>query len=146
MALRTDGNHRYSCTKNKRSPFVSYTRPRALPLQHDQLMSEHSSLQVEDFDLNGEASSVNKKHGSATIVADVKRFSHQINTDEFFDTHMFRQATRSRISRASRPLHRLPASRSSNGSFSFDNFDLKSTRILLSQFEPQPSKSVVTTG
>lgn len=25
---------------------------------------------------------------SATIVADVKRFSHQINTDEVFDTHM----------------------------------------------------------
>jgi hypothetical protein len=24
---------------------------------------------------------------SATIVADVKRFSHQINTDEVFDTH-----------------------------------------------------------
>jgi hypothetical protein len=30
MALRTDGNHRYSWTKNKRSPFVSRTRPRIL--------------------------------------------------------------------------------------------------------------------
>jgi hypothetical protein len=30
MALRTDGNHRYSWTKNKRSPFVSWTRPRTL--------------------------------------------------------------------------------------------------------------------
>src|ERR1700716_3245390 len=30
MALRTDGNHRYSWTKNKRSPFVSRTRPRTL--------------------------------------------------------------------------------------------------------------------
>jgi hypothetical protein len=28
MALRTDGNHRYSWMKNKRSPFVSRTRPR----------------------------------------------------------------------------------------------------------------------
>src|SRR5437016_13087203 len=27
MALSTDGNHRYSRTKNKRSPFVSWTRP-----------------------------------------------------------------------------------------------------------------------
>jgi hypothetical protein len=30
MALRIDGNHRYSMTKNKRSPFVSWTRPRTL--------------------------------------------------------------------------------------------------------------------
>ena len=30
MALSTDGNHRYSTTKNKRSPFVSWTRPRIL--------------------------------------------------------------------------------------------------------------------
>jgi hypothetical protein len=30
MALSTDGNHRYSRTKNKRSPFVSWTRPRTL--------------------------------------------------------------------------------------------------------------------
>jgi hypothetical protein len=30
MALRTDGNHRYSWTKNKRSPFVSWIRPRTL--------------------------------------------------------------------------------------------------------------------
>jgi hypothetical protein len=28
MALRTDGNHRYSWMKNKRSLFVSRTRPR----------------------------------------------------------------------------------------------------------------------
>jgi hypothetical protein len=28
MALRTDGNHRYSWTRNKRSSFVSWTRPR----------------------------------------------------------------------------------------------------------------------
>src|SRR5258708_5425557 len=30
MALRIDGNHRYSMTKNKRSPFVSRTRPLTL--------------------------------------------------------------------------------------------------------------------
>src|SRR5438093_4754446 len=28
MAFRTDGNHRYRWTKNKRSPFVRWTRPR----------------------------------------------------------------------------------------------------------------------
>src|SRR5258705_8800830 len=31
MALRIDGNHRYSMIKNKRSPFVSWTRPLTLP-------------------------------------------------------------------------------------------------------------------
>jgi hypothetical protein len=30
MAFRTDEDHRYSMTKNKRSPFVSWTRPRTL--------------------------------------------------------------------------------------------------------------------
>jgi hypothetical protein len=30
IALRTGGNHRYSMTKNKRSPFVSWTRPLTL--------------------------------------------------------------------------------------------------------------------
>ena len=30
MGLRTDGNQRYIMTKNKRSPFVSWTRPLAL--------------------------------------------------------------------------------------------------------------------
>ena len=39
------------------------------------------------FDLNGEANSVRKKHSSATIIVDVKRFAHQINTDEVFGTH-----------------------------------------------------------
>ena len=29
-ALRTDGNQRYSCTKNRRSLFVKATRPRTL--------------------------------------------------------------------------------------------------------------------
>jgi hypothetical protein len=28
MDFSTDGNHRYSWTKNKRSPFVRWTRPR----------------------------------------------------------------------------------------------------------------------
>jgi hypothetical protein len=91
MALRTDGNHRYSCTKNKRSPFVSCTRPRILPLQHDQLMSEHSIFRFKSgiSDLNSEASSVNKKHSSATIVADVKRSCHQIKRTKF-STHSHR--------------------------------------------------------
>src|SRR6266567_4652001 len=40
MALRIDGNHRYIMTKNKRSQFVSWTRPLNPPLQHNQLMSE----------------------------------------------------------------------------------------------------------
>ena len=30
MTFRTDGNHRYSWTKNKRSLFVNWTRPRTI--------------------------------------------------------------------------------------------------------------------
>ncbi len=35
----------------------------------------------------GEANSVRKKHNSATIVADVKRFGHQINRYGVLGTH-----------------------------------------------------------
>jgi hypothetical protein len=48
--------------------------------------AQHFLLQVGDFDLNGEASSVNKKHSSATIVAVVKRSCHQIKRTKFY-TH-----------------------------------------------------------
>ena len=39
------------------------------------------------FDLNGDAKCIRKKPNNATIVADVKRFCHQINTDEVLGTH-----------------------------------------------------------
>jgi hypothetical protein len=38
------------------------------------------------LDLKSEATRFEKRNISATIVADVKRFSHQINTDEVFGT------------------------------------------------------------
>src|SRR6266516_7684162 len=76
MALSTDGNHRYSRTKNKRSPFVSWTRPSAA-------FSASSRL----FDLNGETDRVRKRQKSAIIAVDVRRFGHAINTDEVFGTH-----------------------------------------------------------
>jgi tripartite-type tricarboxylate transporter receptor subunit TctC len=41
--------------------------------------------------LNGEANSVSKKQNSATIVADVRRFYHQINPDGVFGTHTSRK-------------------------------------------------------
>jgi hypothetical protein len=37
--------------------------------------------------LNSDASKLRKKQSSATIEADVKRFVHQINTDDVFGTH-----------------------------------------------------------
>ena len=65
-----------------------WTRPRSLRLQNDQLMSERGILRLKSTSrLDGKANSVNKKHGNATIVVDVKRFGHQINTDEVFGTH-----------------------------------------------------------
>jgi hypothetical protein len=39
------------------------------------------------LDLKSAATRFKQKNISATIVADVKRFSYQINTDEVFDTH-----------------------------------------------------------
>jgi len=39
------------------------------------------------LDLKSEATRFTKRNISATIVADVKRFSQQINTDELFGTH-----------------------------------------------------------
>jgi hypothetical protein len=38
------------------------------------------------FDLNGEANSARKKHSSAIIAADVKRFCYTIKTNEVFGT------------------------------------------------------------
>src|SRR5207247_5815810 len=39
------------------------------------------------FDLKSDATRLKMRNISATIMADVMRFSHQINTDEVFDTH-----------------------------------------------------------
>jgi len=39
------------------------------------------------LDLNDEATRFKKRNISATIVANVRRFCHRINTDEVFGTH-----------------------------------------------------------
>ena len=39
------------------------------------------------MDLKSEATRFKKRNISATIVANVRRFCHQINMDEVFDTH-----------------------------------------------------------
>jgi hypothetical protein len=44
MALRIDGNHRYSRMKNRRSPVENSTRPLTLTSQRDQLMSQRGIL------------------------------------------------------------------------------------------------------
>jgi hypothetical protein len=53
----------------------------------------------------GEANSLKKEHSSATIVADVKRFAHQINTDKVFGKH-----SRSRVTCGLCQLSRKPLS------------------------------------
>ena len=68
IAFTTDGNHRYSRTKNKRSPFVSWTRPRTLRLQHTQLMTERrvlglkSALRLERGDGQGQEEAEERDH------------------------------------------------------------------------------------
>jgi hypothetical protein len=72
MTFRTDGNHRYSMTRNKRSPFVSWTRPRTLRCSTiSWCRSAAFSASSRLFDLNGEANRVRKTQSSAIIAADV---------------------------------------------------------------------------
>jgi hypothetical protein len=88
MALRIDGNQRYSWMKNRRSLLVNWTRPRTLRCSTDsRCLSAAFSASSRLLDLKSEAARFTKRNISATIVADVKRFSHQINTDEVFGTH-----------------------------------------------------------
>src|SRR5947208_13446537 len=88
MAFRTDGNQRYSWTKNKRSPFVSWTRPRTLRRNTlSWYRGAAFSASSRRFDLNGETNTVRKKRSSAIIAVDVRQFGHVINKDEVFGTH-----------------------------------------------------------
>src|SRR6266516_5165440 len=74
--------------KNTRSVFVNWTRPRILRCSTVSLcLSAAFSASSRLLDLKSEATRLKMRNISATIVADVKRFSHQINTDEVFDTH-----------------------------------------------------------
>src|SRR5271166_5662322 len=76
--------------KNWRSLFVNCTRPRTLRCSTISCcLSAVFSASSRLFDLNGEANSLKRKHSSATIAVDVKRFSHQINADEVFGTHRY---------------------------------------------------------
>jgi hypothetical protein len=71
-ALRTDGNQRYSCTKNSRSLFVKGDTTAHLALQQNQLMcSAAFSASSRLFDLKSEATTLSKKDISATMRADV---------------------------------------------------------------------------
>src|SRR5262249_5203212 len=91
MALRTDGNNRYSWTKNKRSPFVSRTRPCTLRRSTiSWCRSAAFSASSRLFDLNGETDRVRKSQKSAIIAVDVRRFGRAINTDQVFGTHRIR--------------------------------------------------------
>ena len=68
MALRTDGNQRYSMTKNKRSLFVSCAR--SLTVRCDDGSAAFLALS-RLFDLNGKANRVRQKQISAIIAAEV---------------------------------------------------------------------------
>ena len=75
IAWRTDGNHRYSWMKNRRSLLVNRTRPRTLRCStvsccRSAAFSASSRL----LDLKSEATRFNNSNISAAIAADVKRF------------------------------------------------------------------------
>ena len=69
MTFRTDGNHRYSWIKNKRSLFVSRTRLCTIRRNITTwCQSAAFSASSRLFDLNGEAKMARAKHSSAIIV------------------------------------------------------------------------------
>src|SRR5207237_9875541 len=99
LAFKTDGNHRYRWTKNTRSPFVNWARPRTFRRSTvSWCLSAAFSASSRPFDLNGEANNASKKHNIATIAADVRRFCYLINPDGVFGTH--RNAATAHLSRS----------------------------------------------
>lgn len=100
MVSRTDGNKRYSQTKNRRSLLVSWTRTCTLRCSTASCcLSAGFSASSRIWDLNGAATRCQRKRISATIAADDRRFCHQINPDEVFGTHTG-SAPRSRLHQA----------------------------------------------
>src|SRR3984893_14357017 len=90
MALRADGNQRYSWIKNRRSLFVNWTRPRTLRCSTISCcLSAAFSASSRHLGLKIEAPRFKRKNITATIVVDVKRFCRQIKTDEVFGTHSY---------------------------------------------------------
>ena len=88
MALRTEGNHPYSWMKKRRSPFVNCTRPRTLRCSTINCrLSAAFSASSRLLDLKSDATRFKKRIISVTLVANVRRFCQQINTDEIFGTH-----------------------------------------------------------
>src|ERR1700730_8289986 len=84
MALRADGNQRYSWIKNRRSLFVNWTRPGTLRCSTISCcLSAAFSASSRLLGLKIEEHRFKRKNISATIVVDVKRFCRQIKTDEF---------------------------------------------------------------
>ena len=73
--------------------FLDFTYSRQASAVHFQQCAEFPTLVAalsassRLLDSKSEAARFTKRNISATIVADVKRFFHQINTDEVFGTH-----------------------------------------------------------
>jgi hypothetical protein len=79
IALRTDGNHRYSWMKNRRSLLVNRTRPRTFRCSTvSSCRSAAFSASSRLLDLKSEAIRFNNRNISAAIVADVRRFCYEI--------------------------------------------------------------------
>src|ERR1700732_2725664 len=73
--------------------FLDFTYSRQASAEHFQQCAEFPTLVAalsassRLLDLKSEAARFTKRNISATIVADGKRFFHQVNTDEVFGTH-----------------------------------------------------------
>src|SRR5205807_2604028 len=88
ITLRTDGNQRYSWMKNRRSLFANRTRPRTWRCSTiSWCLSAAFSASSRLLGLKSAAARFRRRIISAAIATDVKRFCHQIKTDEVFGTH-----------------------------------------------------------
>src|SRR6266487_3128544 len=75
MALRIDGNQRYSWMKNRRSLLLNRTRPRTLRCSTISCcLNAAFSASSRLLDLKSEAPRFKRRNISAAIAADVKRF------------------------------------------------------------------------
>jgi hypothetical protein len=94
MALRIEGNQRNKLDEEQAVAICEANTTVHFAVQHSQLMTERGILRLKSAPRLEQRRQ--RRQSSATIVVEVKRFFHQINTDDVFGTHKVRCESRSR--------------------------------------------------
>jgi hypothetical protein len=85
MALRIEGNQRNKLDEEQAVAICEANTTVHFAVQHSQLMTERGILRLKSAPRLEQRRQ--RRQSSATIVVEVKRFFHQINTDDVFGTH-----------------------------------------------------------